>query len=257
MFGIFMEKSDGFSGMFGDSWNMLWDRFGLLASLGLLLSFLPGIVFALWDRSRFQYMVEGVAPTAADIAMEFKVLSPWLLVLSLFSILLTVCVVYSLNAGTKKKTVGFNSAFNGGIKFYGKALLLEILLLVFLIPLYLLLIIPGIIFQVYWTFALYILVAENGSIMGSIKRSYDIVKGRWWKVAGYLLLFYVIVGVFGSVASGVFSLLGIVGIFLDTAVMTVISIFGLIFINTFYLSLAKPNKISFREKNKKRLKKKK
>ncbi len=233
-----MKKSDvSFGKVFGESWNLLWSRIGLFASLGLLFSFLPGIIFAIWDRSRTSFLIDGVVPSIGDIFMEVKILAPWIFGLWIFSTFLAVCIIYILNNGTKKKAIDFGAAIKGGWSFYGKALLLGLLLFVFLVPLYCLLIIPGIVFQIYWMFAVYVLVAENKSIMKSLKRSHEIVKGRWWKAFGYMLLFYVIVGITGAMFDGLFSFIGMVGVFLGVIVTTLISIFSLIFVNSFYLSL--------------------
>jgi hypothetical protein len=51
----------------------------------------------------------------------------------------------------------------------------------------LLLIIPGIIFGVFYGFALYVLVFENIRGMAAIKRSQQLVTGYWWAVFGRTL----------------------------------------------------------------------
>ncbi len=234
-----MKKGVSFGSVFGDSWNIFFAKFGLLALLGVLFSFLPSVVFEICNRDRASYLIEGVTPLFGDILKELVSLSPWIFGLWIFSTFFTVSIIYVLNAGTKKKAVDFNAALKGGWSFYGKGLLLGFLLLVFLVPLYLLLIIPGIIFQVYWMFVFYILVAEKRSVIGSMKRSYNIIKGKWWKVFGYMILFYIIVGMVGSVAGEIFGILGPIGFFFHAIIATLISIFSLIFVNTFYLKLKK------------------
>jgi len=65
----------------------------------------------------------------------------------------------------------------------------------FLILLFLLFIIPGIIFMVYWTFAVYIFFYEKDGILVSLQKSKQLVKGNWWRTFGYLLLLILIVSI--------------------------------------------------------------
>ncbi len=50
---------------------------------------------------------------------------------------------------------------------------------------YLLLIIPGLIFSVWFTFVVVIMINENVWGLAALKSSRNLVKGRFWKVAGY------------------------------------------------------------------------
>lgn len=234
-----MKKSVNFGGVFGESWNLMWDKFGVLGMLGLMFSFLPGFVFAVWDNGRTKYIVDGVTPTINNVVKEFFSISPALFLMWLFSTFLIVSVVYFLNYGKKKKKMNTESAIKGGCEFYLKALGLGAVLFIFLIPLYMLLVIPGIIFQVYWIFATYVLVAEKTSVFGALNRSKDIVKGKWWMVFGYAILFYIIIGIFSSVLNGLFSMFGNFGIPFQVLVNTITAIFSMVFINNFYLKLKK------------------
>lgn len=51
-----------------------------------------------------------------------------------------------------------------------------------LIPLFLLFIIPGIYFAVYWTFVIYVVLDKHLSYKKALDYSKVLVKGRWWKV---------------------------------------------------------------------------
>ena len=54
---------------------------------------------------------------------------------------------------------------------------------------YLLLVIPGVIFSVWFSFTLYIVVTEGARPLEAIKNSKEMVKGYFWPVAGRLLVF--------------------------------------------------------------------
>lgn len=60
----------------------------------------------------------------------------------------------------------------------------------------LLLVIPGIIFSIYYSFAVYAFFFEGRKGMDAIKRSKALVKGHWWPVAGRILGLSLILWVF-------------------------------------------------------------
>lgn len=72
----------------------------------------------------------------------------------------------------------------------------NIVFALYLFGLFILLIIPGIIFLVYWSMAHYIYLGENKKIGESLKASRAAVTGNWWRVFGYylvILLLYIAV----------------------------------------------------------------
>jgi hypothetical protein len=88
-------------------------------------------------------------------------------------------------------------------KFFGTSILMGIL--VFLWSL--LLIIPGIIFGVYYTFAEYIVMDKNISGMDAIRLSKRYVEGLWWQVV-FSLLGLAAVGILSYLAIQAIGLLG-------------------------------------------------
>lgn len=70
--------------------------------------------------------------------------------------------------------------------------------------LFLLLIVPGVIYSVYWLFAEYVAVFENEGGLKAMDASRALVRGRWWRV-----LWISIAGFFVSVAMGMAAALGL------------------------------------------------
>jgi hypothetical protein len=103
---------------------------------------------------------------------------------------------------------------------------------IFLILLYILLIIPGIIFTVYWIFAVFILIAEKKKILPSLKASRNIIRGRWWKTFGYLILLLIII----CIISGILSYIKVIG---DLITTLLVYSFMIIFMKNFYLKMKK------------------
>jgi uncharacterized membrane protein len=67
--------------------------------------------------------------------------------------------------------------------------LTQLLTALAILGLTLLLVVPGIIFAVYWAFTQQIATLTDKSGRDAMKYSKELVKGRWWKVVGYSLLF--------------------------------------------------------------------
>lgn len=123
------------------------------------------------------------------------------LIISLLGILVLISVVRSLSI---KKPISINQ----GLPFYGYAIILGILMSLAVFGLSLLLLIPGIIFAVYWSLSFYVLVAEKLSITDAMKRSKELITDNWWRTLGYFLAFGMSLGVIVLIVS---MILGIPG----------------------------------------------
>lgn len=73
---------------------------------------------------------------------------------------------------------------------------------IFTIGLFILLIIPGIIYSVYWLFNQFINVYDGVFYRNSLNQSESLIKGRWWKTVGNLIVLWLgavlFFGIFGS-----------------------------------------------------------
>ncbi len=107
----------------------------------------------------------------------------------LIGIIATMAIAYVIKTKIDGKTVSFGQALKKSLSRWPVAIGTNIMLGIFLLGLTLLLIIPGIIYYVYWIFVLYIVVLHDKSWKSALDCSKAIVKGRWWKVAGYSLVF--------------------------------------------------------------------
>lgn len=72
-------------------------------------------------------------------------------------------------------------------RFFGTSLLSSLFILLWL----LLLIIPGIVFAIYYSFAIFVLLYEGLAFTKALKRSKGLIKGYWWAVFGRLLFLIV------------------------------------------------------------------
>jgi len=83
------------------------------------------------------------------------------------------------------------------------AIYTQILLAIFIVLLLLALIIPGIIFLVYWFFTINAIILSKKEGKAAMDYSKSLVKGRWWEVLGYLL----VIGILPIIVIAAFGLL--------------------------------------------------
>jgi hypothetical protein len=106
----------------------------------------------------------------------------------------------------KKEVIGYNDFFWAFTDFnrLAHAVILGILTSIGTAIGFVLLIVPGIWFMVSSTFsnAIFLTLKQDG--IEAIKMSMDIVRGRWWNIAGFLLLIMII-----NIAGGLCFLLGL------------------------------------------------
>jgi len=115
-------------------------------------------------------------------------------------------------------------------------LLVTILVGFFVIITSFLLIIPGIIVGVYLTFSSFVFIIEAEKGINALKRSWNLVKGNWWKVFGRIILLNIIIGVIYTILISINDSLG--------SVFQCLSIpFSIIFMYLIYLELKKYKEI--------------
>ncbi|MBI5071575.1 glycerophosphoryl diester phosphodiesterase membrane domain-containing protein [Candidatus Falkowbacteria bacterium] len=99
-----------------------------------------------------------------------------------FSVFISIALVLTISALSKKESVDLRSIYNLSYSktFWGVIVSILVTLAVGFGTL--LLIIPGIIFSVWFSFSLYVFVLENKKGTDALARSHQLVKGRFWPV---------------------------------------------------------------------------
>jgi hypothetical protein len=134
--------------------------------------------------------------------------------------LLSFVIVTPLTAGAamifvhrylQQSTLDLKDAFGRSLQLLPQLILGLILYILILIPGFLLLIIPGIFLATQLSFVLYAIAIEDYSAIDGFKRSWELVKGRWWMVFWSSLLVLLIVGIpaviIGAIIGGVIGLM--------------------------------------------------
>jgi len=188
-----------FGKILGKSWEEYKVNFRAIFKLILIFVGIPLLILnlvqliLLFSNSDFyQLMTSSPNPNI--------LLSPFLWVMVGLSVLLGLIVFLFqlfaqaglIGSSLDKSKFSYKEIVTAGRGFFLKFLGFSIVAGLFLLGLFLLLIIPGIIFGVYWMFAVYVLYYEKKGILASLKRSREIVKGKWWRTFGYAILFSLI-----------------------------------------------------------------
>lgn len=157
------------------------DRFWTLVGI-MLLPFLLGLVWmGIWQLLGFIFI-------GVNERVFLESIIPLLFLVSFVLVSLVISVIASLWSSValifaiKEKDIGIKEAFARGwhkiISYWWISILLAFLVL----GGFLLFFVPGIILSVWFSLALYILVAEDKKGTNALFRSKQLVSGKWWTV---------------------------------------------------------------------------
>ena len=124
---------------------------------------------------------ESAQPNFESIQLEVYVSQILELILGIIA---TLAVAYAVNKIINKKTPQLWESIKSALLVWDKAILTTLIAGIILIALFFLLIIPGIIYAVYYTFFLYAIILKDVKFKGALDFSKNLVKGRWWRVFG-------------------------------------------------------------------------
>ncbi|MEX0913162.1 MAG: YciC family protein [Candidatus Paceibacterota bacterium] len=122
-------------------------------------------------------------------AVMFSV-TDWIVfsLLSLVMIVVNVLMGAALILAIDNRSLTVPGAYKAAMPFFWRYLGLSILMGLILLVGFILLIIPGVILSVWFAFATMVLILERSGIVGSLRRSREYVKGKWWGVFGRILV---------------------------------------------------------------------
>jgi hypothetical protein len=171
--------------LFSDSWSLVKQNMFLYVGIlvvPMLLSYAAGLFMPSQNTA--------IASTA-----EWLIYLVLLVVSVLASILMTIAFTLALD----NPSLQIGQAYRASLGLFWSYLGLSIVMSLILLAGFLLLIIPGIIMSVWFSFATFVLILERSSIKDSLKRSREYVRGRWWGVFGRLIIMSIVAFVFGAI----------------------------------------------------------
>lgn len=149
----------------------------------------------------FSFVTGLFAPTAAEQSVGIG-FSPAYIVMALLSGIVNVFMSIAIILAIQNNTLTVMESYKQSMPFFLRYIGLSIVMSVLLFLGFLILIIPGIILSVWFAFSTFVLVVERASIIDSLKKSREYVRGRWWAVFGRILLLGLVMLVISMIISG-------------------------------------------------------
>jgi hypothetical protein len=128
---------------------------------------------------------------------------PIFLVYLVVSVLVMAAGIFAIKKVVAKETLDVKKTFAFAWKNLWKFSILAILIFLATFGGFLLLIIPGIIFGIWFSFANFVFVDKGLEVKASMGKSRELVKGRFWAVFGRLFIFGLFSGIVGAIVSAV------------------------------------------------------
>lgn len=214
------------------SWELFVKHFSTIASITLIVSipinFILGFVL-LPPATNF-------SPEAmSQFGGYFKIA---LLLETFFGVLAVLAIAKVIQASFEQTSLNFKTALGQAVQLWPKIIGTELLLGLYLTGLTLLLVIPGVIYFVYWSFVSYAVALRQKAGGEALKYSKEIVTGRWWRVFGFgVALGLVMMGLVFAVdviTAPVATIKGIdflINVGLDVAISYFTVVFSVFFLN--------------------------
>lgn len=182
------QKQFSIGRILSESWKMFIENFQVILIITLVVYIPINIILSL---------------VPIDDSMEgFKLYLRIMQILEgLIGIIATMAIAYAIKNKLEGKVVNAAEALKKALSRWGAAVGTNIMLGIFLLGLTLLLIVPGIIYYVYWIFVSLVVVLNDKSGKDALDYSKKIVEGRWWRVAGYSIVFAMLGIIVGVVVS--------------------------------------------------------
>ncbi|MEI6849797.1 MAG: hypothetical protein WCK29_02045 [archaeon] len=181
----------GFGKIFSSAWNEFGSNFKAIFSLVFLVFVIKLII---------SHFMVPYSDEIRNSVFTFNNISMVLLALIIFIILSVFINSAIYGMSINKVKYGFRDLLKSARQSFWKFLGRSILLMLIMVLLFILLVVPGIIFMIYWIFAMFIWFNEpKVGFMNSLRSSKKLVEGRWWLTLGYTLLIFLIVFVIQAI----------------------------------------------------------
>ena len=177
-----------------NSWKLFTENFKLILIITLIVYIPINIILSLVPVDT---LVEQQG-TLRGFGTYFRIIR---ILEGLVGIIATMAIAFAMKSKLDKKYIDFKIALKKSLSRWLPAIGTNILLGIFLLGLFLLLIIPGIVYSVYWAFTVYAVILYDKAGKKALDHSKSVVKGRWWKVFWYFLIFEVLAIIVAAIAA--------------------------------------------------------
>jgi hypothetical protein len=137
-------------------------------------------------------IIQGYIPRSVidSNAMWFTLGLGLLQILSLLTgVFVAAAGITALGKVVEGGELSVKKTFSSSWKYYWTFLLLSIVLVLSYLLGFILLVIPGLLFIVWFAFSRFIAIEKGAGVTAAIKKSKELVKGIYWKILGRLIIF--------------------------------------------------------------------
>jgi hypothetical protein len=201
--GIYIQRLNTYVGI------MIIPTVAMLAVILVLLSFLAGgaflsLVGSSVDTTSGQAIVDAVTKTATGHAVPLIGLG-----IIFFAIMLLIqtwghlSLLYAIK--DREENIDIKESYRRGWQKIASSWWVSLLTLLAFMGGLLLFIVPGIIFVIWFSLAIFVLVNENIIGTKALSKSKEYIKGKWWSVFWRFVFIGIVSSVFSMILSAVFS----------------------------------------------------
>ena len=216
--------------LFKDSWQIYIKQFKTLVLI-TILTFLPIAIFQILAGF---YKNNFVLENFSGSGIEFGLIA--LIVLAIF--------ISWVGKGALIKNINDNKGIRKSLDYawhnLASIVWIDILTSIIVIIGFILFIIPGILFSIWYAFSLMVLILDNKKGWQALKQSRELTQGKWWGIFERLAILYIIIIVVNILLSRADSLINGSQILTDvvfTVIMVLFTPFIFAYTYTIYKSL--------------------
>ncbi len=185
MLKVIQEREFSFSDVIAKGWSVYSQHFKAIVMITLIVYIPINIIL---------YMVAGYMNSFKDFMNVIKILE------GLFGVIAMMGIAVVVDHGIQNNDdlpISWRTALSKAFSRWGSCLTTSILGGVIIMGLTLLLIIPGIIWSIYYIFIIQIVALRELGGKTALNYSKSLVKGRWWKTFGIVFVLALINGGIG------------------------------------------------------------
>ena len=223
------------------SWQLFSKNIKLILTAVLIVSIPVRLISSFFTSRRIVEFSGEI--TDFNFDFNFGELLGQTMLIAILSIVGTTLITLVIAWIVKTKALGgqldWQAALQKGLSRWLPAIGTSILMAIFLAVLFMLLIVPGVIYLVFWAFAIYVVILNDKSGMEALSYSKSIVKGKWLTVFLYCLVIGIMMAIVAGIINGIIGAAGsgTVVIFLQGVVGDITNAFFLIASVLLYLNL--------------------
>jgi hypothetical protein len=163
------------------------------------------------------------------------------LVAAAISVIITAVLQAAILRGAAQATIGdpvdIDASYRWGLRRFGSVLLVSLMVGIVVAVGFILLVVPGIIFLVFFSVSVPALIVEDRRGTDAMRRSWELVKGHFWHVLAVVVVAAIIAGLVGGLISAIGGSNRVVGAIFSTIGQIIVAPFSALVAILLYLDL--------------------